>query len=235
LTADEHAGERARIGQEYHRRAQTHGDDRYELWSAAASLQHASRVREAARLLYAARVLPKPGQRILEIGCGRLGWLADMLSLGAREGDLAGVDLDDARLAMARAVLPSADLRVADASELPHESGAMSLVIASTVFTSILSPPMRIAVANEVVRVLRPGGALLWYDFAWNNPANKNVRGIRRRELTELFPLLHGTVRSITLAPPLSRAIAPASWTLAAMLETVPLLRTHLIGVLVKS
>ena len=110
----------------------------------------------------------------------------------------------------------------------------MSLVIASTVFTSILDDTMRAAVAREVVRMLRPGGALLWYDFAWNNPQNKNVRGISRRALHALFPTLHGDVRALTLAPPIARLVAPRSWALATALEAIPLLRTHLIALLLK-
>jgi hypothetical protein len=84
------------------------------------------------------------------------------------------------------------------------------------------------------VRVLRPGGALLWYDFRVDNPANPNVRGIGHRELEALFPGLACRVLSLTLAPPLARAVAPVSPGLARLLEGLPFLRSHLLGVLVK-
>jgi hypothetical protein len=89
-------------------------------------------------------------------------------------------------------------------------------------------------VAGEITRVLAPGGALLWYDFAVNNPWNPHVRKVDRKGLRELFPELSGEIRSITLAPPIARFAAPKSWVLATMLEAIPFLRTHLIGVLVK-
>lgn len=97
--------------------------------------------------------------------------------------------------------------------------------------------PIRVRrlVASEIIRVLAPRGALLWYDFAFNNPRNPNVRGINRKEIRNLFPELHGKVRSITLAPPIARIIAPRSWPLATFLEAIPLLRTHLLAVLIKS
>ena len=89
-------------------------------------------------------------------------------------------------------------------------------------------------IANEIVRVLAPGGALLWYDFAFDNPQNPHVRGISRSEITRRFPQLAGKIKSVTLAPPLARLIVPRSWTLATFLETIPFLRTHLLAVLIK-
>jgi hypothetical protein len=105
-------------------------------------------------------------------------------------------------------------------------------LIASTLFTSILDPEVRRRVAGEIVRVLAPGGALLWYDFAVNNPANPNVRRVTRRELARLFPSLSGPIRSVTLLPILARAVAPRCWTIATLLEAIPFLRTHLVAVL---
>jgi len=136
--------------------------------------------------------------------------------------------------AIGRGILPLADLRIGDATELPYPSNVFRLVIASTVFTSILDSNVRRLVADEISRVLAKGGALLWYDFAFNNPRNPHVRKVSRKELRSLFPLLTGKIRSVTLAPPLARLIAPWSLTLARLLELIPLLRTHLLAVLVK-
>ncbi len=88
--------------------------------------------------------------------------------------------------------------------------------------------------AREITRVLTPGGALLWYDFAVNNPRNPNVRKVGREELRALFPELRGRIRSATLAPPLTRMVAPRSWVAATLLEALPPLHTHLLAVLVK-
>ncbi len=74
----------------------------------------------------------------------------------------------------------------------------------------------------------------MWYDFKYNNPKNPNVRKVTKKELRELFPRLSGEVKSVTLAPAITRLVAPVSWTLATALSAVPLLRTHLIAVLGK-
>ena len=36
---------------------------------------------------------------------------------------------------------------------------------------------MKQAVAEEMLRVLKPQGLILWYDYHVNNPWNKDVRG----------------------------------------------------------
>jgi hypothetical protein len=93
---------------------------------------------------------------------------------------------------------------------------------------------VRKEVAGEIVRVLRPGGAVLWYDFRVDNPANPNVRGISRSSIRALFPELRYHLRSLTLIPPLARRVVPVSWTLAIVLERLPFLRSHILGVLEK-
>ena len=166
------------------------------------------------------------------MGYGSLGWLGDLITWGVAERRLCGIELDDERAQRARVSLPVADLRVGDAGQLPWPDATFGLVILSTVLTSILDSEARRAVAREATRVLRSGGALLWYDFRFDNPLNPNVRGIGRRELRTLFPGLSGELRSLTLAPPLARLVAPRSFPAAVLLGCLPFLRTHLLAVL---
>jgi ubiquinone/menaquinone biosynthesis C-methylase UbiE len=226
--------ERERVVAEFERREREIVDDLYAPWQPSAKFILVGRNRTAALMLHQAGVFPKSGDQCLEVGFGAVGWLAEMILWGVRESDLHGIDLSESRARKAHETLPLADLRVGDAVDLPWEDNSFHLVIASTLFTSILDSNVRRLVADEITRVLTPGGALLWYDFAFNNPNNAHVRKINRSELKSLFPKLTGRIRSVTLAPPLARLIAPRSWTLATVLEAIPLLRTHLIAVLIK-
>jgi len=81
-------------------------------------------------------------------------------------------------------------------------------------------------------RVLKPDGIILWYDFRFDNPWNRAVRGIGRREIHELFPEYRIELRRVTLAPPIARWIAPRSRLVACALARLPPLRTHYLGVL---
>jgi SAM-dependent methyltransferase len=228
---DEIARERARIEAEYRRRAAEVPADFYAPWQPWVRLLAEERERVAAGLLRRAGV-PLTAGRVLEVGCGAGGWLPALRAWGVEEHSLHGIDLDRERLAAAAAAFPAATLLHGDAAHLPWPDRNFHLVVASTVFSSILAAAVRRRVAAEVERVLAPGGALLWYDLRYNNPRNPNVRGIGRGELRQLFPALRGPVRSLSLAPPLARALAPRSLSLARALSAVPFLRSHLLAVL---
>ena len=226
--------ERERVLREYRRREREIPADRYAPWRPEEIFMRAGRRRLAAAMLSETGVFPGRDDACLEVGFGSLGWLGELLCWGVPQRQLHGIELDPARARLAQELLPEADLRVGDAAELPWENNAFRLVIASTLFTSILDPRLRERIAREITRVLAPGRALLWYDFAVNNPRNPNVRRVGRRELSRLFPELEGRVRSVTLAPPLARFVASRSWVAATILEEIPFLRTHLLAVLRK-
>ena len=108
------------------------------------------------------------------------------------------------------------------------------MVLQFTVFTSILDSAVRRQVAGEMMRVVRPAGAILWYDFCVGNPRNPDVRAVTVSEVRELFPGWSVNLRRVTLAPPLTRLLAPVLPGLCGLLNLVPLLRTHRLGVIRK-
>ena len=233
--ADAIEREKNRIESEYRRREAEIAADLYAPWQPAESFIVSERKNTAARLLHKAGKFPNAGDRCLEIGYGKLGWLADLISWGLNETDLHGIELDEIRARQAQIALPNADLRVGNAASLPWENDSFKVVIASTVFSSILDSDVRKLIAGEIHRVLANGGVLLWYDLAVNNPRNPNVKGISATELKMLFPGFEADIKRVTLAPPIARLIAPRSLTLATLLSALPFLRTHLLAVLVKN
>lgn len=171
--------------------------------------------------------------RVLEVGCGSGHWLRELVQWGVRPDHLVGIDLIDERLSAARArCAPHVQLAAASAAALPFADGAFDIVLQSTVLTSVLDASIRARIAAEMMRVLRPGGLVLWYDFLVDNPRNRDVRGVDRRELSRLFPDCELDVRRVTLAPPIARFLAPRMWTLAATLSAIPFLCTHYAGTL---
>jgi len=124
------------------------------------------------------------------------------------------------------------DVRVGDASHLPWPTGSFDIVHQGTVFTSILDDEMRRSVAREMLRVLKPGGVIAWYDFFVNNPNNAAVRGVGRGEIEAMFSGCHVRLKRVTLAPPLARHLVSISWTAALTLESLALLNTHYLGII---
>ena len=171
-------------------------------------------------------------KRVLEVGCGDGEVLRHLLSYGAKPENLVGVDLLQDRIEAARHLAPNIEFHCADATTLPFPEASFHLVCQVTVFTSILDWQVRRQLAGEMLRVLRSDGLILWYDFHMNNPSNADVRGVKRREIQALFPGCSIALRRVTLAPPLMRLLAPYSWLACYVLEKIPFLCTHYIGVI---
>jgi SAM-dependent methyltransferase len=186
--------------------------------------------RQAALLrLWAARgVTDLSALRLVEVGCGSGGNLLELLRLGFAPEHLTGLELLPERLARARRVLPaSVDLREGDALQAPIAPGSQDVVFVSTVFSSLLDDTFQQALATQMWHWLRPGGAVLWYDFTFNNPRNPDVRGVPLSRVAQLFPAARITQRRVTLAPPLARLVCRLHPSLYRVFNALPLLRTH--------
>lgn len=226
-----HDDETTRIRDEYSRREREIPSDFYALSRPANLFIRHGQERALQVSLRRAGLLPLAGRRVLEVGCGSGQWLNTFVAFGAHEADIAGIDLDAARVEQCRRRFPAADLRVGNAVALPWADRGFDVVFQSTLFTSILSEDYRRQVAEEMIRVTAERGCIVWYDFAYDNPLNPSVRGIKRGEIERLFS--GWSVESIrtTLAPPLARILVPVSWTLAGAIEKLRILNTHLLAI----
>lgn len=177
-------------------------------------------------LLRRARMMPLDGTRILDVGCGAGKELIRFIGRGARPENLHGIEIQEELVSEAHALAPHIDVRQGDATALPFEDGTFDLVLAFVMLSSMRSDESRRLAAAEMLRVTAPSGSVLVYDFALN-PRNQDVRPIGAQELRRLFAGGVVTGRRVTLAPPLARAVTPRSWHAAALLATIPVLRTH--------
>ncbi len=203
---------------------------RPEVWQAAQE-----RHRALVDLLLRHLRKPLPELDLLEVGCGAGDNLLDWLRLGCQPARLAGNDLLPERVAAARSRLPAATrVLEGDALQLPLPPASLDLVHQSTVFSSILDASFQHALAERMWQWLRPGGAVLWYDFTFDNPRNPDVRGVPLARVRELFPAGRIDARRVTLAPPLARQVVrlhPAAW---RVFNALPLLRTHVLAWIAK-
>jgi SAM-dependent methyltransferase len=224
-TRDAHADELRAVAARYARRA---AGDRDHPLQPDALLASQARLRALARLLQRHAPRPPAELDLLEVGCGAGDKLLELLALGFDPARLSANELLPERLAAARRRLPAAvALHPGDATALPFGPACFDLVLQSTVFSSLLADAVQQRLAERMWHWTRPGGAVLWHDFGWDNPRNPDVRGVPLARVRQLFPAARLDVRRITLAPPLGRAVArwhPALWT---ALNALPWLRTH--------
>ncbi len=169
--------------------------------------------------------------RLAEVGCGEGGNLLELLRLGFAPAHLQGLELLSERQRVARERLPAATrVWLGDATQADIEPASQDLVLQSTVFSSLLDDAFQQRLAAAMWRWLKPGGAVVWYDFTVNNPRNADVRGVPLARVRALFPQGRVQQRRVTLAPPLARAVCRVHPALYGVFNALPCLRTHLLA-----
>jgi SAM-dependent methyltransferase len=172
--------------------------------------------------------------RVLDVGCGVGRVLQGFIEMGARPEKCVGVDLLPERIKEAQETYPDIEFQCGSGEQLSFPDGAFDLVLAFTLFSSILDDGTAAAVAREITRVLTPAGALVWYDIRYDNPSNPNVRGLTKAEIRELFPAFELHLQTATVLPPLVRRLGLLAPVVYPMLARLPLLRTHYLGLLLR-
>lgn len=185
----------------------------------------------AAALLRASGLTSLAGLDILDVGCGGGVELRRMTTYGADPARLTGMDLMEGRAAIARASLPQARIDVGSAHALPYADASFDLVSQFTVFSSVVHPGVRQAIAAEMARVLRPGGRILWYDMRSIRPT-ANLVPIDRPEVRALFPGFSIAFRAVTLRWGLVHRVVPRSHAAGLLLSRFPALCSHDVAVM---
>lgn len=219
--------EARRIRAEYAKRDQD--PDRAALYSSSnpgASFLYVQRKRHVLATLRRHGIHSLRDRAILEVGCGKGNVLRELMALEADVSRLHGIDLLEWRLHEALSDASDLPLVCADSQALPYPNGAFDLVLQFTVFTSILNFEMKRVMAREMMRVLKPDGLILWYDF-WINPMNACTKGIRPPEIRMLFSNCRFEFNRVTLAPPVARRLAGRAWGVCLLLERLQLFNTH--------
>jgi ubiquinone/menaquinone biosynthesis C-methylase UbiE len=175
------------------------------------------------------------GTCVLEVGCGSGHWLREFIKWGASPSNMTGVELrPEALLGAAKLCPPGVTLKCMNGVTLEFPDESFDLVLQSLVFTSVLDERMRHGMAEEMLRVVKKNGLILWYDFHVDNPWNSNVRGVRKSEIKRLFQNCHIELERVSLALPLAKILAPWSWIACYLLSRLRFLNTHYLGVIQK-
>lgn len=96
-------------------------------------------------------LVPEPGKRTIEIGCGEGRVARDLTARGHR---VLGIDSSPTLLAAARAIDPAGDYVLADAASLPLEDESFDAAVA---YNSLMDIDDMESAVSEIWRVLRPG------------------------------------------------------------------------------
>ena len=110
-----------------------------------------------------------PGESVMDIGAGT-GELALLLkTVVGNEGQVAAIDINESFLRRCRKRSEKFDLRVdfryGNAAQIPFEENVFDAVTCS-LMAHHLTTALKEAMFNDILRVLKPGGRLIFYDLA---------------------------------------------------------------------
>lgn len=97
-------------------------------------------------------LVPLPGRRTLDVGCGEGRLTRHLASLGHR---MVGIDVSPTLIAAARELPPEIELHVADAAALPFDDASFDQIVS---FMCLHDVDDLGGAVREIARVLSPGG-----------------------------------------------------------------------------
>jgi MPBQ/MSBQ methyltransferase len=166
-----------------------------------------------------------PGSRVLDVGCG-IGGSARIL---ARDYglDVLGISISPAQIARATALTPASEphcrFAVMDALDLSLAAGSFDAVWSVEACPHM---PDKQRYANELLRVLRPGGRLAVADWNRRDPVDGALTGLERwvmRQLLEQwahpeFASIASLRRNLEISPWAGGlAVTTGDWTAATL------------------
>jgi SAM-dependent methyltransferase len=132
------------------------------------------------------RVGVRPGQRVLDVGCGP-GALTAALADRLGADHVSAVDPSEPFVAAVRERLPGVDVRTGRAEALPHDESAYDACLAQLVVHFMADPVAGLA---EMRRVTRPGGTVAC--TVWDHAGGAGPLAAFWRAVAEVDPAAPG-------------------------------------------
>ena len=102
--------------------------------------------------------------------------------------NIYGIDIRQNRIDHAKKIYPSVKFLKMDARNIKYPDNKFDFINTFTLFSSIKDSKSRKQISNEIQRVLKPNGLILYYDLRYANPINQNVVPIDQKEIDYMFP-----------------------------------------------
>lgn len=143
--------------------------------------QTADIIAQRARILGALAL--RPGERVVDLGCGP-GLLALEMSVQVADaGAIEGIDASPSMMELALrrcAGRANVRLRVGDVADLPYEDAAFDAGVCTQVYEYVPDVPNAL---RELHRVMRPGGRIAivdtdWESCVWHSSASARMRRV---------------------------------------------------------
>ena len=118
--------------------------------------------------LFAELVLPQPGERCIDLGCGSGAFTRRLAEF---QLDLTGLDISPRCIEAAPRASPHERYLVGDIRTTSFEAGAADIIVYSGVLHHCDQEAARVEILKEGYRILRPGGRLFAFDPSAHSPS----------------------------------------------------------------
>lgn len=141
---------------------------------------------------------------VLEIGAGTGVNILYFQNLGIPDEQIHANELLDERVGILRKKFSGINIYSGNALDIPNNV-RFDVVMQSLVFTSVLDKKFKSKLSQKLIGLTSSNGLILWYDFIYDNPFNRDVKGIGKKEIKSYFPGFKMDFFRVTVVPPVGR------------------------------
>lgn len=106
------------------------------------------------------------GIKLLDAGCAHGRLVPTFLKHDLKKENYIGIDISENLIKKAREMFPDMHFDIGDVCNLPYKDSAFDAVVSSAVLHHIPSQELRIQMIQELVRVAKPNGKIIF--LVWN-------------------------------------------------------------------
>lgn len=129
-------------------------------------------------------------QKILDAGCGSGGWTRFFAELTGAPENIAGVDLSEHRIRIAKRMNAEIEYNVGDVTQMPFDERRWDIITAIDVFMHLDTEALIMRALRGIHESLKPLGYFIWYDlFArdhFDTKAEAESSGYNPKQMVEL-------------------------------------------------
>jgi arsenite methyltransferase len=129
----------------------------------------------------------RPGDRVLDVGCGPGFYIPELLREVGPKGAVVGIDSSESMLALAAGRSgngPNVEFHEADATALPVDDASFDAAFSVQVLEYVADIPAALA---EIHRALRPGGRTVIWDVDWATLSMRTADPERMRRMLDAW------------------------------------------------
>jgi ubiquinone/menaquinone biosynthesis C-methylase UbiE len=129
----------------------------------------------------------RPGDRVLDVGCGPGFYATELVESVGPDGAIVGVDSSESMLALANARgggHENVEFELGEATALPVADGSFDAALSVQVLEYVPEIPAALA---EIRRALRPGGRVVLWDVDWTTLSMSSAKPERMRTVLDAW------------------------------------------------